>query len=65
MSKDGKRGRGRPRKEENRFINRFTFHETEENEYMRKALEKELGKNGGEVVREAVEMLYNMKIGWK
>lgn len=32
---------------------------------MRKALEKELGKNGGEVVREAVEMLYNMKIGWK
>ena len=60
-----KSGRGRPRKENNRFTGRFTFHETEENAYMRKALEEELGKNGGEVIREAVEMLYNMKIGWK
>lgn len=61
----GKRGRGRPKKENNRYINRFSFHETEEQTYMRKALEEEMGKNGGEIVREAIEMLYNMKIGWK
>lgn len=60
-----KRKRGRPRKESNRYINRFSFHETEEQTYMRKALEEEMSKNGGEIVREAIEMLYNMKIGWK
>ena len=61
-----KRKRGRPRKEGNeRYINRFSFHETEEQTYMRKALEEEMGKNGGEVIREALEILYNMKIGWK
>ena len=64
-----KRKRGRPRKEgkegNERYINRFSFHETEEQTYMRKALEEEMGKNGGEVIREALEILYNMKIGWK
>lgn len=60
-----KRGRGRPRKENNRYTKRFSFHETEEQTYMRKALEEEMGKNGGEIVRDAIEMLYNMKIGWK
>ena len=61
-----KRKRGRPRKEGNeRCIKRFSFHETEEQTYMRKALEEETGKNGGEVIREALEILYNMKIGWK
>ena len=60
-----KRSRGRPRKEEGGCKGRFTFHETEDSEYMRKALETELKLKGGEVIREAIEMLYMMRIGSK
>lgn len=60
-----KRGRGRPKKEEGGCKGRFTYHETEDSEYMRKALEAELNKKGGEVIREAIEMLYIMRIGSK
>ena len=60
-----KRGRGRPKKEKGGCVGRFTFHETEDSEYNRKSLEKELGLNGGEVIREALEMLYMIKIGSK
>ena len=60
-----KRGRGRPKKEEGGFVKETKVRMTEEQDYMKKALEDELGKNGGEVMREALELLYNMKIGWK
>ena len=59
-----KRGRGRPRKEELRYDQPFRFNGTEDHTYMRKALEAKMNKNGGEVMREALELLYNMKIGW-
>lgn len=59
-----KRGRGRPKKDEC-FDRKYTFKESNDHVYMRKALEKDLGKNGAEVMREALELLYNMKIGWK
>lgn len=60
-----KRGRGRPKKEEGGCKGRFTYHETEDSEYNRKSLEKELGLNGGEVIRKALEMFYMIKIGSK
>lgn len=60
-----KRRRGRPKKGEDTFGKRFVYRESNEIEYMRKALEEEMKKNGGEVVRTAIEMLYNMRIGWK
>mgnify|MGYP006978493212 FL=1 len=60
-----KRKRGRPKKEGDTFGKRFVYRENNEIEYMRKTLEEEMGKNGGEVVRAAIEMLYNMHIGWK
>ena len=60
-----RRGRGRPKKEEGGFVKEIKVRMTEEQSYMKKALEDELGKNGGEVMREALELLYNMKIGWK
>ena len=60
-----KRGRGRPKKEEGGFVKEIKVRMTEEQDYMKNALEDELGKNGGEVMREALELLYNMKIGWK
>ena len=59
-----KRGRGRPKKDEC-FDRKYTFKESKDHAYMRKALEKDLGKNGAAVMREALELLYNMKIGWK
>ena len=59
-----KRGRGRPRKEGDRNDQAFRFNGTEEHIHMKKALEAELHMNGGEVMREALELLYNMKIGW-
>lgn len=62
MSDETKRKRGRPRKEELRYDKHFRFNGTEDHEYMRKTLEKELGMNGGEVMREALEVLFNMKI---
>lgn len=60
-----KRRRGRPKKEEGGFVKEIKVRMTEDQGYMKKALEDELGKNGGEVMREALELLYNMKIGWK
>ena len=62
MSDENRRGRGRPRKEEYRYDQPFRFNGTEEHAYMRKALEDELGMNGGEVMRMALETLYNLKI---
>lgn len=62
MNENVRRGRGRPRKEEQRYDQPFRFNGTEEHTYMRKALEDELGMNGGEVMRKALETLYNLKI---
>ena len=58
-----RRGRGRPRKEGDRNEHAFRFNGTEEHIYMKRALEQELHKNGGEVMREALELLYKIKIG--
>lgn len=55
-----RRGRGRPKKNES-FGCTFTFLGNDEHEYMRDALENDLGKNGGEVLREALEMLYRFE----
>ncbi len=60
-----KRGRGRPRKPDNRMDYAIRFMVTEDHLHMKEALEDELGTNGGEVMREALELLYNMKIGWR
>ena len=57
-----KRKRGRPRKDELKLDQAFRFNGTKEHTYMREALVKELGMNGGEVMREALELLFNMKI---
>lgn len=64
MSKDGKRGRGRPRKEGS-YDKALKFCANDEHKYMRQALEEELGKNGGEVLREALERLYNFRMDLK
>lgn len=41
------------------------FCANDDHEYMRKALTEELNKNGGEVLREALETLYRFKINMK
>lgn len=56
-----RRGRGRPRKIGS-FDKALKFCANEDHEYMKKALEDELGKNGSEVLREALETLYRFKI---
>lgn len=56
--------RGRPRKEES-FCGSLTFCLGDEHNYMKNALEEELDKNGGEVLREALETLYRFKINIK
>jgi hypothetical protein len=60
-----RRGRGRPKKSENRWDRAFRFNGSDEHMHMKEALEDELDMNGGEVMREALELLYNMKIGWR
>ena len=59
-----KRKRGRPRKEGS-FDKVTRFRTNDEYEYMKRALEEKMNKTGGEVMREALELLYNMQIGWK
>ena len=60
-----KRGRGRPRKEDGGYVKNVKVRMTEEQSYMKKALEEELGLSGGDVIRQALETLFNLKIGWK
>lgn len=57
-----RRGRGRPRKDKC-YDKVFKFCASEDHNYMKKALEEELGKNGGEILREALETLYRFKGG--
>lgn len=56
-----KRKRGRPR-EADSFNRRIRFCCSEEHEYMKRALEEELCKNGSEVLREALEEFYKFKL---
>ena len=55
-----KRGRGRPKKKGS-FDRVLKFCASEEHEYMKRALEEELDKNGGEGLREALEILYKFE----
>lgn len=55
-----RRGRGRPRVEGS-FDRTFTFCGNDDHEYMRDTLTQELKKNGGEVLREALEMLHRFE----
>ena len=59
---DMKRKRGRPRKEGS-YRSSLKFCINEDHKYMKEALEEELKKNGGEILREAVEVLYKFKGG--
>lgn len=59
-----RRGRGRPKKEGS-YETTLKFRGDEYCNYMKQALEEELCKNGGEVLREALETLYRFKIGLK
>lgn len=44
------------------FNRRIRFCCSEEHEYMKRALEEELCKNGSEVLREALEEFYKFKL---
>lgn len=57
-----KRGRGRPKKDKC-YDKVFKFWASEEHGYMKSTLEDELGKNGGEILREALEILYRFRGG--
>lgn len=59
---DMKRKRGRPKKNESYAI-LLKFCANDEHKYMKEALEEELKKNGGAILREAVEVLYKFKGG--
>lgn len=59
-----RRRRGRPRKEES-YNKRFCFLGDEEYDYMLKTLEDDLEKNAGEILREALEMMYKMEVEWR
>lgn len=56
-----KRGRGRPRKD-NIFTVWFAFRGTTEHEKMLTELEKCTGKNRSEILREALEKYYYLKV---
>lgn len=58
---DEKRGRGRPKKD-NRFSNTMRVRVTETQEEMVDKLATQDGKSHGEVIREALEKYYYLKI---
>lgn len=58
---DGKRGRGRPRKESS-LTRTFIFRGTEEHERMLNEIENRTGKSRGEIMRDALEKYYYFKI---
>lgn len=59
-----RRGRGRPRKEES-YDRRIRFLGDEEHNYMLKTLENDLEKSAGEILRDALEMMYKMEVEWR
>ena len=64
MDEKIRRGRGRPKKEEC-YDKVFKFLGKDEHKYMKTALEEELNKNGGEILRDALETLYRFEIALK
>ena len=64
MDEKIRHGRGRPKKEEC-YDKVFKFLGKDEHEYMKTALEEELNKNGGEILRDALETLYRFEIALK
>lgn len=64
MDEKIRRGRGRPRKDKC-YDKVFKFLGKDEHEYMKTALEEELNKNGGEILRDALETLYRFEITLK
>lgn len=64
MGDEIKRKRGRPKKEGS-YETVLKFCANDDHAYMRKALTEELNKNGGEVLREALETFYRFKINLK
>ena len=64
MDENNRRGRGRPKKDKC-YDKVFKFLVKDEHEYMKTALEEELDKNGGEILREALETLYRFEITLK
>lgn len=59
-----RRGRGRPRKEGS-FDRRIRFLGDEEHDYMLKTLENDLEKSAGEILRDALEMMYKIEVDWR
>lgn len=59
---DMKRKRGRPKKDES-YSSSLIFCANDEHKYMKESLEEELNKNGGAILREAIEALYRFKGG--
>ena len=64
MDENIRRGRGRPKKDKC-YDKVFKFLGKDEHEYMKTALEEELNKNGGEILRDALETLYRFEITLK
>lgn len=60
MDSDIRRGRGRPKLIDS-FDMRFRFCGNDDHEYMKRALEDELGKGGGDILREALETFYEFE----
>lgn len=58
---NGKRGRGRPRKESS-LTRTFIFRGTEGHERMLNEIENRTGKSRGEIMRDALEKYYYFKI---
>lgn len=59
---DMRRKRGRPKKDES-YSSSLIFWANDEHKYMKEALAEELNKNGGAILREAIEVLYKFKGG--
>lgn len=59
-----RRGRGRPRKKES-YDRRIRFLGDEEHDYMLKTLENDLEKSAGEILRDALGMMYKMEVEWR
>ena len=58
-----RRGRGRPRKNDS-YTKRFRFLGDEEHDYMLKTLENDLERSAGEILRDALEMMYKIEVEW-
>lgn len=60
-----KRGRGRPKKEENTYDYVFKLRLNEDQMYLLRDLEVELDLSRAEIIRQALETFHNIKIKWR